>query len=199
MAIYLIRHGETALNATGVMQVPGTPLSENGLAQAERLAARLAGEGITHILASDYARAAMTAEAVRRATGVAIESEPLLRERNLGDLRGRSYAELDFDPFAVGYEPPNGESWTVFDERVDRAWARVAETAAQVDGNLAVVTHGLVCRSIVSRIADASEVPTPDFGWLNTSITILDREPPFTIRLMNCASHLEEAEAKGPA
>lgn len=201
MAIYLIRHGETALNASGVMQVPETPLSENGLAQAERLAARLAGEGIAHILASDYARAAMTAAAVQRSTGVALTSEPLLRERNLGDLRGRAYAELDFDPFAADYAPPNGESWGAFHERVDRAWENVAELAAETDGNLAVVTHGLVCRSVVSRIAETAQLPTPDHGWFNTSVTILDREPPFTVRLMNCASHLEghADNAKGPA
>ncbi|MCP3984280.1 MAG: histidine phosphatase family protein [bacterium] len=199
MAIYLIRHGETALNASGVMQSPETPLSENGLAQAERLGARLLAEDIAHILASDYARAAMTADAVQRATGVALDSEPLLRERNLGDLRGRAYAELDFDPFAEGYAPPNGETWEAFHERVDRAWEQVVGLAARTDGNLAVVTHGLVCRSVVLRLAEAGQAPTSGYGWFNTSVTILDQEPPFKVHLLNCARHLEDAELKGPA
>ncbi len=200
MAIYLIRHGETALNANRTVQVPETPLSEHGLAQAARLAARLAGEEIACVLASDYARAAMTAEAVQRATGAPLESEPLLRERNLGDLRGRPYAEFDFDPFAPDYAPPNGESWEAFHERVDRAWERVAETRARVGGNLAVVTHGLVCMSVVSRIVAEGSSASQLGGWINTSVTILESEPPWTVRLLNCARHLDDdAEAKGPA
>ena len=39
--IYLIRHGETALNANRTLQPAATPLSERGLAQAQRLAERL--------------------------------------------------------------------------------------------------------------------------------------------------------------
>ena len=37
MAIFLIRHGETAGNANRVVQVPETPLSERGLAQGMSL------------------------------------------------------------------------------------------------------------------------------------------------------------------
>lgn len=200
MAIHLIRHGETAHNAGRVVQHPETPLSENGLDQAARLATRLAEAGITRILASDYARAAMTAKALHGSTGIAVESEPLLRERNLGDLRGRPYSEFDFDPFAADYEPPNGESWEAFHARVDEAWERVAAMARDTDGHLAVVTHGLVCASVVGRlVALPDEYAAELSGWLNTSVTILDDEEPWTVRLLNCAAHLGEAEAKGPA
>ncbi len=200
MAIYLIRHGETALNATRVIQTGETPLSTNGLAQADRLGARLADVGITRILASDYARADMTAQAVSKTSGVAIETRPLLRERHLGDLRGRAYADLGFDPFAPDYEPPGGESWEVFHARVDDAWAEVAEAAAENDGHLAVVTHGLVCMSVVTRLVDLPPALAADAsGWLNTSVTVLDDDAPHTVRLLNCAAHLDHAEAKGPA
>ena len=40
MNVYLVRHGETDLNARRVLQPPATPLSERGLEQARRLAAR---------------------------------------------------------------------------------------------------------------------------------------------------------------
>ena len=42
MAIVLVRHGETESNAQRVLQHPETPLSERGLAQARRVAERLA-------------------------------------------------------------------------------------------------------------------------------------------------------------
>jgi broad specificity phosphatase PhoE len=77
--IYLLRHGETASNAARIFQMPDAPLSERGIAQAERVAQRLAGCGIGLVLASDFARAEMTAAHVRDSTGDAVEIEPLLQ------------------------------------------------------------------------------------------------------------------------
>jgi broad specificity phosphatase PhoE len=197
--ILLIRHGETVGNASRIVQHPDSPLSPRGVAQAERLGRRLAAEGIAHILSSDLARAAATAEAVRAATGAALVFDPLLHERNFGDLRGTPYAELGFDMFAEGYAPPNGESWPVFHARVDRAWARVQALAAATEGDLAVVTHGLVCRSLAAR-----HLVLPDGGaaperWENTSLTIIDCATPWRVRLLNCVAHLEDLEPHADA
>ena len=190
--LFLIRHGETEGNALRILQHPDIPLSPRGIAQAERLARRLAPEGITRIVSSDYPRAMTTAEHVRRATGAPLAIEPLLRERNFGDLRGRPYAELAFDPFALDYAPPNGETWPEFHERVDRAWARVQALAASTTGgSLAVVTHGLVCRSLAARhlsLADGEPVPE---RWENTSLTIVDCPAPWRVSLLNCVAHLD--------
>lgn len=195
MALYLIRHGETDDNARRVLQMPDAPLSERGLAQARRLGARLAAEGIRHILASDYVRAAMTAEAISATTGVVVEPEPLLQERNFGELRGRAYADLESDPFAPGYEPPGGESWERFHERTDLAFAAVERYAQRASGHVAVVTHGLVLRGFVARNLGAAEVPA---AWANTSLTVVEG-PPWSIRVLNCALHLDEVAEGGAA
>jgi probable phosphoglycerate mutase len=189
--ILLIRHGETVGNAGRIVQKPDSPLSPRGVLQAERLAARLASLGIARILASDLARAAATAESVRRTTGAALEWEPLLHERNFGDLRGTPYAELGFDMFEPDYEPPGGERWDVFHARVDRAWARVRAVAAAAGGPLAVVTHGLVCRSLAARqlVLPAGAV-VPE-RWENTSVTIAAGPDPWRVSLLNCIAHLE--------
>ena len=194
MAIYLIRHGETVGNAARVVQHPDAPLSPRGVAQAERVAARLAAEGIARIVASDYARARVTAERVRAATGAPLTIEPLLRERNFGDVRGTAYADLGFDLFAPDYAPPNGETWEVFHARVDRAWGRVQAFAEAAGGHLAVVTHGLVCRSLAGRhllLADGCGAPE---RWENTSVTIVECPAPWRVRLLNCVAHLDEEE-----
>jgi probable phosphoglycerate mutase len=193
--IVLIRHGETAGNAARILQHPDIPLSERGHAQAERLARRLASEGITRILSSDMTRAAMTAGHLARATGLPVAYEPLLHERNFGDIRGRSYADLGFDPFAPDYAPPNGESWDVFHARVDRAWARVREVAAATTGHLAVVTHGLVCRSLAARHVALGERHVVPERWENTSVTIVDAQAPFGVQLLNCCAHLDDLRA----
>ena len=195
--IFLIRHGETIGNASRIVQRPDSPLSPRGLAQAERLARRLAREGVAQILSSDLARARTTAEALQRATGAPLAFESLLHERNFGDIRGTSYAALGFDMFEPDYAPPNGETWPVFHARVDRAWARVQALASATEGNLAVVTHGLVCRSLAARHLALAPGETVPERWENTSVTIVDCPAPWRVRLLNCVAHLDDREEAG--
>lgn len=196
--IYLIRHGETALNANRTFQPPATPLSERGLEQARRLGVRLAPAGIARILASDLARAAMTAEAVQAATRAPLEFDAELHERNFGDLRGRAYDSLGFDAYREGYTPPNGESWEMFHERVARAWPRVLAVAARTEGPLAVVTHGLVCRAILSFHAPPAPGLAPPGGFRNTSLSVLEGAP-WRATLVDCVAHLDEVRETGAA
>jgi probable phosphoglycerate mutase len=193
--IFLIRHGETVGNASRIVQRPDSPLSPRGVAQAERLARRLAGEGVARIVSSDLARAAITAECVRRTTGAPLIFDPLLQERNFGDLRGIAYDDLGLDMFAEGYAPPNGESWPVFHARVDRAWAAVQALAASTAGALAVVTHGLVCRSLAARHLRLPDGATAPERWENTSLTIVECPEPWPVRLLNCVAHLDDLDA----
>jgi probable phosphoglycerate mutase len=170
--------------------MPTTPLSERGRRQAERLGVRLAPAGIVRILSSDFVRAIETAAAIAATTGAPIETDPLLRERNFGDIRGTPYNELGRDPFALDYHPPNGESWAMFYDRVARAWELVARVAAETPGNLAVVTHGLVCRVLVDRhLALPVGSSAPEL-WGNTALTEIDAAAPWQIRTLACCAHL---------
>jgi probable phosphoglycerate mutase len=195
MSIFLIRHGETLGNASRTVQLPDNPLSSRGIAQAELLARRLEREGIAAILSSDFARAAATAERLEQITGAPVRHDPLLQERNFGDIRGTPYAELGFDMFALDYAPPNGETWEAFHARVDRAWGLVQEAAAAAGGHLAVVTHGLVCRSLAGRhliLPDGQEAPE---RWENTGLTVIDHPAPWRVQVLNCIAHLEDSAA----
>jgi probable phosphoglycerate mutase len=195
--LFLIRHGETVGNASRVVQRPDSPLSSRGVAQAERLARRLAAEGIGGIVSSDFVRAVATAQPLHRTTGAPLSFEPLLRERNFGDLRGTAYAELGVDMFAPDYAPPNGETWPVFHARVDRAWARVQKLAAGTSGDLAVVTHGLVCGSLAARHLTLAAGETAPERWANTSLTIVDCAA-WRVSLLNCIAHLDDLDDGGP-
>lgn len=196
MAIVLIRHGETEGNQQRRLQFPDTPLAARGVAQAERLATRLADRSVGRILSSDYRRAEMTAHAIERATGAPLAFEPSLRERHFGALRGRTYADLGLDPFAPEYEPPGGESWEAFHARADQAFRSVVSLASTVVGDLAVVTHGLMCYSVVSRHLEIEGNAPVRFG--NTSVTILAAVPPHRVSVVNCTAHLDETTADDP-
>jgi 2,3-bisphosphoglycerate-dependent phosphoglycerate mutase len=193
MSIFLVRHGETASNAARVIQTPDAPLSARGILQAERLALRLGHLGVAAIVSSDYARAHTTAESIRRATGASVEYRPDLRERSFGALRGRPYAECPVDIFAPGFAPPGGETWHEFHARVERAWRLVVAHAAETGGNLAVVTHGLVCASIVQRLVGLGDHVPP--AWANACLTILSSQPPHALELLACTQHLADLAA----
>ncbi len=188
--IILIRHGQTALNAARIVQPVDTPLSEQGRAQAERVAQRLALLGVERVLCSDLLRARMTAEPIARASNAGIELDPLLQERNFGQLRGRPYDEIGPGIFGPDFVPPGGEGWPEFDARVARAWARALEHAAACAGNLAVVTHGFVCRSLARQFLALPAGQDAPQRWDNTGVTLCDPAPPHAVHLLNCVTHL---------
>jgi probable phosphoglycerate mutase len=187
--ILLIRHGETDSNAARIVQLPEAPLSERGREQARRLAARIASEGgVTSIVTSDLRRAHETAAAISAATGIPLVLEPLLQERSFGDFRGTAYADLPVDIFAPGVVPPGGESIPEFARRVDRAWDRIRELAAQVEDRIAIVTHGLVCDELARRHL-ACDGPAPT-SWANSCVTIVAGTPPWRVLRLACTAHL---------
>jgi len=197
MALFLIRHGETASNAARIVQTPETPLSERGIEQAARLADRLAGLGVAAILSSDLPRARMTSERIAAATGAGIELDANLQERNFGEFRGIPYAELVVELFDPALEPPGGESVSDFQGRVARVWPTIANRAARTAGNLAVVTHGLVCHALVLRhLRLAPGVAAPPF-WGNASLTIAESCEPWSVTTLNCTAHLAPAPIRG--
>ena len=200
MQIWLVRHGETALNAARILQPADTPLSPHGLQQAQALAERLAGERFAGILSSDLPRAHKTAHAIAERTGHALRTTPLLHERSFGDWRGQPYDSLSIDPLAMDAAPPGGESTAQFAERCREAFALALQTQAQLGGPLVVVTHGLVIRQMLAALppsahSEEGEVELPRMG--NTSLTIFDAAPPHAVRLLNCVRHLEGGVREG--
>ncbi len=197
--ILLVRHGQTEANAARIVQHPDARLSAAGRQQAERLAVRIAEVGIAHILCSDMERALETAAPIAARTGLPITADPLLRERDFGDLRGTPYDELRVDPFAVDYAPPNGETWADFHERVGRAWRLVSELAARVPGSLLVVTHGLVCHALLERHLCLEAGAVVPERWHNTALTWIDPVAPWKVQRLHCIQHLQDDAGSGGA
>jgi broad specificity phosphatase PhoE len=197
LEIWLVRHGETALNAARILQPADTPLSAHGLRQAHALAERLAGEPIAGILSSDLPRAQQTAEAIASRTGHALRTTPLLHERSFGDWRGQPYDSLSTDPLAMEAAPPGGESATQFVERCRLAFEHALQLQMELGGPLVVVTHGLVIRQMLAALPPAarSGAELPRMG--NTSLSILDATPPHAVRLLNCVRHLDRGLLEG--
>jgi probable phosphoglycerate mutase len=194
MAVILVRHGETALNAERVMQPAATPLSERGLAQAQAVAQRLARQGgVGAIVSSDLPRAWCTAEAIAVALELPLQSSALLQERNFGDLRGRPYDELGFDPLVMQGAPPGGESAPDFSRRMQGAFEQMLQLHAGQRGDLVVVTHGLLIRTLLAGPLMLGADQLDGLHLANTSLSIFEAAPPYHLRLLNCTRHLDPA------
>ncbi len=193
MAILLLRHGETALNAARVMQPADTALSERGRAQAEALAQRLAQRRIGAIVSSDLPRAWLTARPIGERCGVPVRASALLHERHFGALRGKAYDTLGFDPLAMDDAPPGGESAAQFAARAHLAFAEMLRLRSEIDGDLAVVTHGLLIRVLLGGVLQLPAEQLVGLQLANTSVSIFDPAPPHALRLLNCTQHLAAA------
>ena len=193
MTILLVRHGETAGNASRILQRADVPLNERGMRQAQQLARRLCDYGFVHIVCSDLLRASMTAAPLAARSGIAIEESALLQERNFGDLRGVPYAELTENPFGPDFVPPSGEDWPTFHSRVADAFDYIVTRRRSVNGTLVVVTHGLVCRALVERHALLPEGVVVPERFDNASVTVLHENAPNAVSLINCTRHLATA------
>ncbi|MEO6409525.1 MAG: histidine phosphatase family protein [Burkholderiaceae bacterium] len=197
MTIILVRHGETALNISRVLQPADTPLSANGLVQARAVAQRLAGDRVGAIVSSDLPRALVTAQAIGTACRLDVSTSTLLRERDFGDWRGLSYDALGIDPMTMDEAPPAGESMADFERRVALAFDFILRKRHSLAAPLVVVSHGMLIRAMLERhCAPAAALP-PRFG--NTALSIVDAQAPHAARLLACTAHLDEGNADAAA
>lgn len=195
MRLLLIRHGQTEGNVRGALDtaLPGPPLTEAGRAQAEDLAARLAGEPIVAVYASRALRAQQTAAPLAARLGHRVRVLDGVHEVDAGDLEGstdqqaiHTYMQVvrrwtlgELEPSIPGGE--NGAS--VRDRMLDAVGRLRAEhERADPDGAVALVSHGGAIRlgaewlasNVHADVANAALIPNTgivelrsvaDEGW----------------------------------
>lgn len=159
MKIYIIRHGDTDLNARGIMQGwLDEPLNQSG-----RDLAVMTGQGIRGIrfdccISSPLIRAKETVEIVLRESGnnIPILTDDRIKEISFGTMEGRKLSEMGengmlffADPFRfAGF--PGGE--TIHDV-CRRTQAFLNELIAKDDGkNYLIGTHGCALRAMLNSL-----------------------------------------------
>lgn len=202
MKILLARHGETAWNAEGRYQGQrDIPLSEIGLAQAERLGERLRSLPIARAVASPLSRAKRTAELAlgpERSADLGLEQD--LQEIAHGEWEGLLASEIhQRDPQRLQawreapetVTMPGGESLPQVLERAWPAFARAAEGLSEED-TLLVVAHDAVNRVLLCRVLGLPLSRLWSFRQAPTTINLLegpDIEHLDVVRLNDCNHH----------
>ena len=178
----LWRHGQTVWNAERRFQGQSDiPLDETGQAQAERAARLLAALRPDLIVSSDLSRAAGTAAALARLTGLEVALDKDLRERSGGSWEGLTDTEIRtrYPVEHASWTPPDGEPSQVVAERVADALHRAAEAVSEpglTTGLAVVVSHGAALRLGMSRLLGMPEELSGVLGPLsNCSWSVLGR------------------------
>jgi broad specificity phosphatase PhoE len=142
--LVLWRHGQTTWNAERRFQGQSdVPLNARGLEQAARAAPYLAALRPSAIYSSDLGRAAVTADALARLTGLPVQLDKDLRERGGGSWEGKTAAQIaaEFPEAYAAWAPPDGEMAVSVADRASAALMRIADSMP--GGSLAVVVgHG---------------------------------------------------------
>jgi probable phosphoglycerate mutase len=180
--IVLIRHGETAWNAERRLQGHiDIALNPEGRRQAGAVAEALAGERFDTVISSDLQRALHTAEAIAAAHGLAVRTDPALRERCFGGFEGLLYADIEqrFPAEFAAWQartidalmPPGARNAETFRQFNDRVLAAILGWAAAMPGqSIALVAHGGVLECAY-RAATGLPLETPrTFAVLNAGI-----------------------------
>lgn len=143
------RHGRTAWNLEGRVQgQTDVELDEVGLAQAAEAAPKLAALKPDLLISSDLRRAADTAAALGAITGLAVDLDPRLRERDFGPWQGLTREDIRAaypDDFARWWTPEAFADQRIetIDDMMKRVGAALQDAATRVgDGTVVVVSHG---------------------------------------------------------
>jgi probable phosphomutase (TIGR03848 family) len=158
--VLLVRHGKTPTTGTTLPgRAKGLHLSDEGRAQAEAAAARIAPlKKVAAIYASPLERTRETAAPIAKAIGQRVRIDRGLLECDFGDWTGEELKKLNRLPewstvqrYPSGFRFPGGESFTAMQTRMVATLQRLAEqhrgetivAVSHADPIKAAVAHAL--------------------------------------------------------
>ncbi|WP_439664633.1 bifunctional RNase H/acid phosphatase [Lentzea sp. HUAS TT2] len=198
--VILLRHGQTKLSVDRRYSGRGDhPLTELGLEQAEKAAARLSKvEGIAAVISSPLQRAQQTAQKLADKIGLEVVTHQGLIETDFGTWEGLTFAEASKqDPEVhrrwlgdTSVKPPNGESFDEVHARVRKA--RTDIIARYGGKTLVLVSHVTPIKTMLRQALDVG----PQFLFRMhldlTGVSIAEFYPDghASVKLVNDTSHL---------
>lgn len=201
--LYLIRHGATPLTMEDKFSgAEGVHLSDEGRAQAARLAERLKDTGLSAVYSSPLERALETAKILTAPHPLPLNTLDGLREISHGHWEGMSrrdveaqfpqeYAAWEEDPFT--FAPEGGESGISV---LSRALPALREIVVRHrDENVMVVSHKATLRLLISSLLGFDARGYRDrLDQAPACLNIVDFSDPVRARLMlfNDISHYAE-------
>ncbi|MBG3089054.1 2,3-diphosphoglycerate-dependent phosphoglycerate mutase GpmB [Proteus terrae] len=182
LQVYLVRHGETEWNvARRIQGQSDSPLTANGVRQAQQVAEKVKSAGITHIISSDLGRTRQTAEIIAQACGCEVITDSRLRELNMGVLEQREIATLKTQEEAwrkslIDGTPdgriPQGESMVELASRMQAALNQCLDLPE--NSRPLLVSHGIALGCLLSTVLGLPAYAERRLRLRNCSISRVD-------------------------
>ena len=155
---YLVRHGNTQWNLENRIQGhTDVPLCELGRSRVRTLATELSKTSFSAVYSSDLSRTVETAQIIVNGSGVAVQTNPDLREFSYGDWEGLTLDEVQardasgyaqrFNQSDVDFAAPGGESAIQLLSRVRRFYRSTSDRHGP-DEDVLVTAHGGSIRAL---------------------------------------------------
>lgn len=206
MKLYLVRHGESLANKEEFHHTPETPLSEDGIKQAEVVAERLKNIEIDFIYSSPQERAKQTAEIISKQKNLPIEFWDSLKEIKVpSEVWGKSINDPEIKKIGHTYDLKflENERYTddeTFEELSDRGQDVLNHLFEKhKEMNVLCVSHSTMTKMIVAKILFGDTLTPKQFILLrkhlwvkNTGITICEHSEKYgwTLNTWNDSNHL---------
>ncbi|MFF2176519.1 histidine phosphatase family protein [Lysinibacillus sp. NPDC058147] len=198
---YLIRHGETMWNKEQRLQGwLDSPLSEKGIAHAEKLRDHLKNFSFTAAYSSSSGRAKETLNILLADRQLPIYYEDNLREIFLGDWQGKTVENimtthrLDYElytDYPGQFVATHTESFGTVTERAMFTLKKIAEKYPE--NNVLIVSHAVTIKCIVNAILGRSINQLWAEPFINgTSVTIIEQVgPQWLVKEIGNTQHLQ--------
>ena len=204
LRLLLLRHGETAWNRERRYQGwTDTPLSAEGLVQAEAAARELKEHVFAAVYASPLRRARDTAVAIAAPHGLAVETDSAFMELGFGQWEGLTLdeARAGFPALYDGWaktphlvSPPGGESLVQARERVLAGLERLR--AGHPNAVVCLVAHGIPVRILILEVLGLGLERIWSLHSAPTGISELEFRDDWTaLHRMNTLVHLDAVPA----
>jgi len=161
ITIDLLRHGEVAAAGWAFRGSTDIALSDKGWQQMRAVASQMQGETFSQIATSPLQRCSDFSDEMAGELSVSLARLDDMREIDFGDWENRGFDELEaehgellrrFWVSPVGIQPPGGEAFDDFVQRVTTAWQA---WLADADGeHRLLVAHGGVIRVLLAHTLD---------------------------------------------
>lgn len=194
MRLFLVRHGQTAANLSGVFcGTTDVDLTATGIAQAQLVAGWLAEVPFGSAISSKLLRARHTAEIVLEKHPVSAAADEALNEMSFGDWEMRHHHDLqheDADAWAAWLadwqtaRPTGGESFPEFSRRVEQ----ITQTLRKQHGadNQLIVAHQGVLSLLLATLLTMPASEMWHFHFEQGAYSVLEVQDGFaTLRALN--------------
>lgn len=172
--LFFVRHGETEWNAVRRMQGQwNSDLNERGRRQAEVNGKLLAGLGIQALFASPLDRTRQTAEIIGRHVDLPVVYDERIKEWDCGVWSGQLYDDVaerwpqEWSALLADRFHYRGPGCENYPDMMRRAGPFLEEIQAQPAGAVAIVSHGMIGRVMVSMLLGYDEQRTLGFHQPN--------------------------------